>query len=87
MIEARNATCATPGCDHPAVTSDMEHRVEYENGGKTSEGNLDPATHGHCHRLKQNERWQVIKTGPRETVWIGPSGRKRVVRPTRYLIM
>jgi hypothetical protein len=87
MIEARNATCATPGCDHPAVTSDMEHRVEYENGGKTSEGNLDPATHGHCHRLKQNERWQVIKTGPRETVWIGPSGRKRVVLPTRYLIM
>jgi hypothetical protein len=86
MIEARNATCATPGCDHPAVTSDMEHRIEYENGGKTSEGNLDPATHGHCHRVKQHSDWKVIKTGPRETIWIGPSGRKRVVGPTRYLV-
>jgi hypothetical protein len=64
----------------------MEHRIEYENNGPTSEGNLDPATHGHCHRVKQNERWKVIKTSPRETVWVGPSGRKRVVRPTRYLL-
>jgi hypothetical protein len=86
LIVARNATCATPGCDTPAALCDMEHRIEYEKGGKTSEGNLDPATHGHCHRLKQNQQWKVIKTGPRETIWTGPSGRKRVVRPTRYLI-
>jgi hypothetical protein len=86
LIEARHATCATPGCDTPAVDCDMEHRIEYENNGPTSEGNLDPATHGHCHRVKQNERWKVIKTSPRETTWIGPSGRKRIVRPTRHLL-
>jgi hypothetical protein len=86
MIEARNATCATPGCDHPAVTSDMEHRIEWEKGGKTSEGNLDPGKR-HCHRLKQQkDDWTVIKTGPCETVWIGPSGRRRSVHPTRYLV-
>ena len=85
LIEARHATCATPGCDSPAVTSDMEHRIEYENGGPTSESNLDPAGR-HCHRVKQRPDWKVIKTGPDETIWIGPSGRPRVVRPTRYLI-
>lgn len=86
LIIARNATCATPGCDAPAVTSDMEHRVPWEQGGETSEFNLDPG-HKHCHRLKQSKRWKVIKTGPRETVWIGPSGRERTVRPTRYLVV
>jgi hypothetical protein len=86
LIEARHATCATPGCDTPAVNCDMEHRIEYENNGPTSEGNLDPATHGHCHRVKQNNQWKVIKTGPRETIWAGPSGRTRTVRPTRHLL-
>jgi hypothetical protein len=85
LIEARHATCATPGCDSPAVTSDMEHRTEYENGGSTSESNLDPGGR-HCHRVKQESDWKVIKTGPAETIWIGPSGRPRTVHPTRYLI-
>jgi hypothetical protein len=85
LVEARNATCATPGCDHPAVTSDMEHRIEWEKGGKTSEGNLDPGKR-HCHRLKQRDDWAVRKTGPRETIWTGPSGRRRTVHPTRYLV-
>jgi hypothetical protein len=76
MIEARNATCATPGCDHPAVTSDMAHRIEWEKGGKR-----------HCHRLKQQkDDWTVIKTGPSETIWTGPSGRRRIVGPTKYLV-
>jgi hypothetical protein len=85
LIEARHATCATPGCDTPAVTSDMEHRIEYEKGGPTSESNLDPGGR-HCHRVKQQPDWKVIKTGPGETVWVGPSGRPRIVRPTRYLL-
>ena len=39
---ARHATCATPGCDAAAVTTDMEHRIPWEEGGKTDEHNLDP---------------------------------------------
>lgn len=34
-----------------------------------------------------DKRWKVIKTGPGETVWIGPAGRRRTVEPTRYLIV
>lgn len=83
LIVARNATCATPGCDAAAATSDMEHRVPYELGGQTSEHNLDPGCR-HSHRLKQRSDWRVEKTGPRETRWTGPSGRTRIVRPTRY---
>jgi hypothetical protein len=84
LIIARNATCATPGCDAPATTSDIEHRIPWENGGPTSEHNLDPGCRHH-HRLKQRKDWKVVKTGPRETQWTGPSGRTRVVRATRYL--
>lgn len=79
LIIARNATCATPGCDTPATECDMEHRVPWDEGGETSEFNLDPATHGHCHRVKQHPDWRVIKASPLETIWIGPSGRKRIV--------
>jgi hypothetical protein len=85
LIQARHATCATPGCDTPAVTSDMEHRIEYEKGGTTSESNIDPGGR-HCHRVKQQPDWTVIKTSPHETIWTGPSGRPRTVHPTRYLI-
>jgi hypothetical protein len=84
LITARNATCATPGCDASAFFSDMEHRIPYDEGGETSEHNIDPG-HRHCHRLKQHKDWKVVKTGPAETQWTGPSGRTRIVRPTRYL--
>jgi hypothetical protein len=84
LIIARNATCASPGCDASAFTADMEHRIPYEDGGETSEHNLDPGCR-HCHRLKQRKDWRVEKTGPCETRWTGPSGRTRSVRPTRYL--
>lgn len=84
LIRARLATCATPGCDAPAVTADMEHTRAYEEGGETSEHNVDPRCRHH-HRLKQRKEWKVEKTGPAETRWTGPSGRTRIVRPTRYL--
>jgi len=85
LIEVRNATCATPGCDAAAATADMEHRLPWEKGGETSEHNLDPGCR-HCHRLKQRKDWEVVKTAPGETRWTGPSGRTRTVRPTRYLV-
>jgi hypothetical protein len=84
LIIARNATCATPGCDAAAATTDMEHRIPWEDGGETSEHNLDPACRRH-HRTKQRPEWRVEKTSPSQTRWTGPSGRSRIVRPTRYL--
>jgi len=84
LIRARLATCGTPGCDASAFTADMEHTRPYEEGGETSEHNLDPRCRHH-HRLKQRSDWKVAKTSPGQTRWTGPSGRTRVVRPTRYL--
>jgi len=43
LIIARNGTCATPGCDAAAATTDMEHRIPWEDGGETSEHNIDPS--------------------------------------------
>jgi hypothetical protein len=85
LIEARNATCATPGCDAAAVSCDMEHRIPWEENGPTDEHNLDPGCR-HDHRLKQRKDWKVTKTAPGQTRWTGPSGRTRTVRPTRYTV-
>jgi hypothetical protein len=84
LIQARNATCATPGCEAAAVTADMEHTLAWEDGGETSEHNLDPRCRHH-HRLKQRPDWRVVKPGPAITRWTGPSGRTRTVEATRYL--
>jgi hypothetical protein len=50
-VEARNATCVFPGCRMPAISSDLDHRVRYTDGGPTTEANLDPlCRHDHCIR-------------------------------------
>jgi hypothetical protein len=84
LIQARNATCATPGCGAAAVTADMEHTIAWEDGGPTDEYNLDPRCRHH-HRLKQRSDWKVSKPGPATTRWTGPSGRTRTIQATRYL--
>jgi hypothetical protein len=84
LIQARNTTCATPGCGAAATTADMEHTIAWEDGGETSEHNLDPRCRHH-HRLKQQPHWHVTKPAPGTTRWTGPAGRTRTVQATRYL--
>ena len=42
LVRARTATCDTPGCQNPAVSTDLDHTVPWPEG-PTSQGNLAPA--------------------------------------------
>ena len=77
LIEARNPTCAAPGCRRPAARCDLDHTVPYDQGGRTCECNLAPLCRYH-HRCKQSEGWQLVQLSPGVMGWTTPAGRRYV---------
>lgn len=73
-LGARDPVCAFPGCGRLARDCDIDHRVEWQHGGKTSAGNTGPLCLPH-HRVKTETRWRV-ETDPDsgQVRWYSPSG-------------
>ena len=44
LIEVRNPTCTAPGCRRAAARCDLDHVTPYDQGGRTCECNLHPAS-------------------------------------------
>ncbi len=44
LIQVRNPTCTGPSCRRPATRCDLDHVTPYDQGGKTCECNLHPAS-------------------------------------------
>jgi hypothetical protein len=44
LITVRQQRCAFPGCRRPARRCDLDHTIPYDNGGRTCECNLAPAS-------------------------------------------
>ncbi|HET6187238.1 MAG TPA: HNH endonuclease signature motif containing protein, partial [Trebonia sp.] len=82
VVRARTATCDAPGCDSPAVITDLDHTVPWP-AGPTDQCNLAPRCRTH-HRAKQAPDWKVEQLAPGVSRWTMPSGRRHVTRPTRY---
>ena len=82
LVRARSATCDAPGCQNPAVSTDLDHTLAWP-GGPTSQSNLAPRCRTH-HRAKQAPDWRVEQLAPGVTRWTLPSGRSHVTTPTRY---
>lgn len=40
FVRCWDLTCRFPGCDQPAVSSDLDHTIPYGNGGRTHASNL-----------------------------------------------
>ncbi|MFB9377128.1 DUF222 domain-containing protein [Kineococcus gynurae] len=51
FVQARDKTCTTPGCLVPAIDCDLDHRVPFEEGGRTVRSNLHASCRRH-HRQK-----------------------------------
>jgi 5-methylcytosine-specific restriction endonuclease McrA len=68
-LEARDETCAVPGCD---VREGLEadHRHGYSLGGMTSLQNLARLCRHH-HRLKTTKGWR-LEGRPGAWRWVGP---------------
>ena len=44
LVQVRNPSCTGPGCRRPANRCDLDHVTPYDQGGKTCECNLHPAS-------------------------------------------
>ena len=66
-------TCAFPGCGRSSRDCDIDHRVDWQYGGTTSNDNLDPVCRHH-HTLKHESRWESYRCpGTGDTWWISPT--------------
>jgi hypothetical protein len=72
-VEALNPTCVFPGCRMPAVDSDMDHRMDWANGGPTTVGNLNPLCK-HDHRVKHEAGWSYEVRPDGTTEWTSRLG-------------
>jgi hypothetical protein len=85
LAQVRHATCTSPVCRRPAATSDFEHNIPHEAGGRTCLCNAGPKCR-HDHRLKQHPKWKVDQLPDGTFRWTTPSGRTYTTEPTRYPI-
>jgi len=81
-ILARDPVCSFPGCQRPARQCQLDHIVEWQDGGTTSEGNLQPVCLRH-HICKTVGGWTVSRDHDGWITWASPAGNTYTTRPTR----
>ena len=84
-LEARDQHCRFPGCRMPTHYCDVDHTVEWMNGGATTLGNASFLCRRH-HALKHPDlldtaRWSVRQESGGTLVWTSPLGVDHVDRP------
>jgi len=84
VLRVRDETCRFPGCTHPAVKSDIDHTVDWSDGGKTVPDNLAYLCEAH-HRLKHLSKWQVKQEKGGVLVWSSPGRRSYRTDPANPL--
>ncbi len=70
-VRARNRHCIFPGCDKPAMNSEIDHTKPHAEGGRAEEGNLGPACARH-HHLKHAESRRRRRTRRKPAGGSGP---------------
>jgi hypothetical protein len=74
-VRQRDRTCRGPGCGRLAADCDIDHIVEWQDGGGTDVGNLMHLCRHH-HRLKSVARWRASPPDPEAATitWTSPTG-------------
>jgi hypothetical protein len=74
-VRLRDRTCRFPGCNRPAQFTDLDHRVAFAAGGRTTADNLHCLCRHH-HRLKHEGNWTVRRNPDGSHTWTSPTGRQ-----------
>ncbi len=81
FLVARDVTCRHPGCTRPAARCQVDHAVEWADGGPTDTANTGLLCIRH-HQLKTHGGWQIIESRPDGScTWRSPTGRTYNVDP------
>jgi len=80
VLRVRDETCRAPGCNRAARRCDVDHSVDWANGGTTCAGNLSHLCAFH-HNLKHHTRVRLRNLGDGRIEWKTPSGRIYVTHP------
>jgi hypothetical protein len=82
-VRWRDRTCQFPGCNRPAEFADLDHRIPFATGGRTTAANLWCLCRHH-HRLKHEGGWQIHPNPDHSWTWTSPTGRRYRNNPTIY---
>ena len=74
-VRLRDRTCQFPGCNQPAEFADLDHRIPFAAGGRTTAANLWCLCRHH-HRLKHEGGWQIHPNLDGSWTWTSPTGRR-----------
>ena len=73
-VRLRDRCCRGPGCRRPPGRCDLDHSLDYQHGGSTSQANTGPVCK-HDHDLKHKGGWRLEQPEPGVFVWLSPLGR------------
>jgi len=80
-LGARDPVCTFPGCSRLASDCDIDHRLEWHQGGATSAANTAPLCRSH-HRVKTESHWRYERDPEKARLeWISPSGKITAADP------
>lgn len=83
-LGVQNPTCVFPGCPRSARDCEIDHRLDWQYGGRTSSTNLAPACKSH-HRVRHKTKWELHRHPKTDyTWWVSPSGRATEVDPPPF---
>ncbi|TXS64502.1 hypothetical protein CHU71_03670 [Corynebacterium sp. LK14] len=86
FVEARDGTCRGPGCDMPAHLTQLDHRIPYADGGKTSSDNLVCLCQ-RCHNIKTDGRaFYVMDPDTGVVLWCWADGTWESTVPKGLLV-
>lgn len=80
----RDRVCVAPGCVRAAADCDIDHRLDWQYGGRTAATNLAPLCKSH-HVVRSKSRWTLHRdevTGA--TWWVSPLGLALPVEPPPF---
>ena len=79
--QGRDLTCRWPGCTIPAHKCQLDHRIEYQDGGPTSPDNLVTLCQHH-HNIKTDRRVHYIMDPITGTIaWLHQDGTHHIDHP------
>jgi hypothetical protein len=77
FLRHRDKLCSFPGCNRPAMHSDLDHTTDTQYGGITANGNLAHLCRKH-HTLKHKTNWKYVQPPAAEPnarpKWTSPLG-------------